>query len=149
MFILVSKSAICARNVQSSAGAGRTQRIAGTANVAPVVVCNESKKLSWWRRRRRRRRQQVDRRGLAINELGRQSNCKWLATYPDRPAAVLGGTHRSGTQWYAGCPAPNGRRCASSWPAAADAPAQCTRIVPCRPRPLLYLSGAANGIAGF
>lgn len=43
MFILISKSAICARNAQSSAGAGRAQRIAGTANVAPVVVCNESK----------------------------------------------------------------------------------------------------------
>lgn len=87
MFILVSKSAICARNVQSSAGAGRTQSIAGTANVAPVVVCNESKKLPWWI--------------VEVQRLMSSSDSrirKWLATYPDRPAAVSDGTHRSGTQ---------------------------------------------------
>lgn len=41
-FHLVSKSTIRARNVQISGGAGGAQRIHGGANVAAIVVCNES-----------------------------------------------------------------------------------------------------------
>jgi len=36
---LISKSTICARNVQISGGAGRTERIHGGANVGSIVVC--------------------------------------------------------------------------------------------------------------